>query len=156
MVEIPLTQGYVALVDDADAPRVLAAGSWWSHKGVHRRYARGSVGGKATLMHRLVLDAPQGVGVDHINGNGLDNRRENLRFCDHSLNAANMRKRAPHSSRFKGVSWHSKAGKWEAYIKREGRKTYLGCYVTEAEAARVYDAAAREYFGEFARPNFPA
>lgn len=105
-------------------------------------------------MHRLIMSAPNGVLVDHRNGNGLDNRRENLRLATSSQNSANRRKRQQAlSSRFKGVRFSRKAKKWEASIGVDRRRIYLGCFVNEEDAARAYNARAQIEFGEFARLN---
>jgi hypothetical protein len=104
------------------------------------------------LMHVLITGIS--TGLDHANGDGLDNRRENLRPAGQDLNSANMRPAIPgQSSRFKGVRRHSE-GKWEARI-RVGHPIYLGLFSDEEAAARAYDTAARAAWGEFARPNFP-
>ena len=163
--EIPLTQGYVAIVDDEDY-EWLAARSWHIQKSQRRKdgsmrlYAAGYelVDGRTKVpsMHRVILGAPRGLMVDHKNGNGLDNRRENLRIATGSQNNANAPKRANCSSRFKGVSWFKNLQRWNAKIKINGRLKHLGYFTDEREAARAYDAAALEHFGEFARLNFPS
>jgi hypothetical protein len=91
--------------------------------------------------------------VDHINGNGLDNRDENLRLATNSQNQMNSRKRSGTSSRYKGVSLQRK--RWRAQIKLDGKLIYLGMFDTEEQAAMAYDYAAIELFGEFSRINFP-
>jgi hypothetical protein len=102
-------------------------------------------------MHRLIMAAPDGIGVDHINGDGLDNRRANLRLASQRDNSANMAVRASSATGFKGVSWKRRNRKWQAQIGR----TYLGIFASAEEAARAYDHAAREAWGEFAHLNFP-
>lgn len=151
MKEIALTQGYVALVDDEDFARVSRL-KWhadWSPSGW---YAKAESGGRQVRMHRYIIGAPPDVDVDHRNGNTLDNRRKNLRPATPSGNAANQRIK-PHSSKYKGVRKH-RDGKWEARIRHQQRLTYLGLHPSEEQAARAYDRAARELFGEFARTNF--
>lgn len=113
---------------------------------------------KQTLLHRVVMAPPAGTLIDHINGDGMDNRRSNLRVCTYAENNRNRRKRKVRASAYKGVSRSPESAKkpWRASIKRpEGKQTHLGCFWTEEEAARAYDDAARELFGEFACPNFP-
>lgn len=158
-VEVPLTKGYVALVDDEDAERVIAAGPWFVMEQCRgelaRRYAIRRSGKRTVYMHRLIMDAPAGMEVDHVNGDGLDNRRENLRLCTRAENRRNQRKAAGLSSRFKGVDWHKGRHRWRAQIEQDRRARYLGHFNDEADAARAYDKAARELFGEFANLNFP-
>ena len=116
----------------------------------------GSPGGtkrESTLsMHRFIMDAPKGMQVDHINGNGLDNRKCNLRICTKSDNAKNRRLNKNSKSGFKGVSPRkSKKSPWVAQIS--GR--LIGYYDDPEEAAKAYDEEAKKEYGEFARLNFP-
>lgn len=157
--EIPLTQGYVALVDDADYEWLS---QWKWHVAKNKSHAtpyahRAIVGthGKKLLMARAILDAPAGLCVDHINGNTLDNRRCNLRLATVSQNTANRHAVRPSSSPFTGVSWNKQRSMWKAQIEHMGKGQYLGLFADEEDAARAYDAAARLHFGEFAKLNFP-
>jgi hypothetical protein len=159
-VEIPLTRGYVALVDDEDAARVLEH-RWQALVTGRYVYAKTDAprkeGGKARCiyLHRFIVGAPPDAQVDHINHNCLDNRRENLRICSCAENHRNIAKRVrPASSRYKGVYWHRGSQKWRAQISCAGEWHHLGMYTDEEAAARAYDAAARERFGEFAQVNF--
>jgi hypothetical protein len=93
--------------------------------------------------------------VDHKNGNGLDNTRTNMREATNQENARNQHKRAGTSSQYKGVCFIPVGGRWMASICLSGRSVHLGYHATEELAALAYDTAAREHFGEFARPNFP-
>jgi len=113
------------------------------------------VGPKRTVikMHRLIMDAKPGQHVAHINGDGLDNRRENLRFSDPQKNIANSKKRKIMSSRFKGVCWHRAAQKWMAAITKDRKQIYLGLFEDEIAAAQAYDVKAKEIFGEYASLN---
>jgi len=147
--------GRFTLVDDGDVPLVIPYR--WSLDTPSRRveYARAwsaDFPGGSIRMHVLIA----GRYVDHANGDGLDNRRENLRPATAGQQMFNTRKRAGCSSAFKGVSWDKKTGKWVAYIggPRTGRRV-LGRFTDEIEAARTYDAAATDLFGPFARVNFP-
>lgn len=155
---IPLSQGLVTIIDDEDAERVLAVGGWFAHvKKGGLAYARCNVpadGGarRGVLLHTFLTGWPL---VDHRNGDGLDNRRANLRRATKSQNGANQRIAARNTSGFKGVSWHKASQKWDAHIRANGRQRHLGLFLSPEEAARAYDAAARDLFGEFARPNFP-
>jgi hypothetical protein len=153
-IEIPLSRGLVALVDDIDA--ALAVHNWHAIPDNATIYAgRHRVGSQTTvLMHREVLGSPPSH-VDHINGDGLDNRRANLRLATPSQNGGNRRARVGGSSRFKGVCWHRKQQCWSAYITVDRRRISLGSFQLEEEAARAYDQASRAGFGEFARVNFP-
>jgi hypothetical protein len=151
MKEISLAHGKgVALVDDADYP-ILSQYKWRLSAG----YARAEINGMSVLMHRLVMGAKRGQEVDHRNGDKLDNRRSNLRFSTHSQNMANVGQRSDNTSGFKGVYWNRQTGKFRARIKPRGKHIYLGAFDDAQEAARVYDRAARKYFGSFARTNFP-
>jgi hypothetical protein len=153
--EIPLTQGYVAIVDADDYDRVMAAGNWFAVVDHHTQYATHKIRrGDGTRTKQSLHTFLTGWGiVDHRNGDGLDNRRANLRPASVSENAMNRGLAANNTSGFKGVS--RKRNRWQAAIKLDGNTRYLGMFATPEEAARAYDAAAREFFGEFARLNFP-
>lgn len=120
----------------------------------NRGYVYCSRRGKDTLLlHRLIMGLEKGVPiqVDHINGNPLDNRRENLRLCTPIQNSYNLRASSRNRTGFKGVHHHT--GRFVAAIKVNKKKIYLGRFKTPEEAARVYNAAALKYHGEFARFN---
>lgn len=159
MRTIPLTQGKVAFVDDEDLERVMAAGPWhlWrARSGRRTMYAKHSSNRlpnqMTVLLHRFILGAEPGQLIDHINGDGLDNRRANLRFCSASQNIQNQGKAHTGTSRFKGVHWNRARCRW--YARGGPHQRYLGSYDVEEEAARAYDVAARDAFGEYARLNF--
>jgi len=153
MKEIPLTRGKVALVDDADF-EWLSHFKWNCRPNHKAFYAFSWIDGHSVSMHRLILNPSRKDSVDHINGDGLDNRRENLRICTASQNTANTRRfREGCSSKFKGVSWRRSRNRWLAYYRKDGRFVGLGSYKDEEEAARAYDEAAIEVFGEFAYTN---
>jgi hypothetical protein len=148
--QIPLGEGYYAYVDAADY-EWLSQWAWGLHNGYAGRYQKG----KLVFMHREIMQPPKGKIVDHENRNKLDNTRTNLRVCTQQENMRNTGKRNGTSSRFRGVSYSRRYGKWRARIWFEGKCTDLGLFTDEVEAARAYDRKAVELFGEFARLNFP-
>lgn len=160
---IPLTRSQFAVVDEEDLSKVEHL-RWYAISGAYTSYAghacRRQNGRQIHLrMHRVILGSPQGVEVDHINGDGLDNRRKNLRLCSHTENVRNSRSYRG-ASVYKGVgrnTYTSVRGwrKWVAKIRVNKHLLWLGTFDTEADAARAYDCAAQKHFGEFARPNFP-
>lgn len=155
MIEIPLTKDQVALIDDEDYA-LVSQYKWQAKKHRNTWYAYAStpcVEGKRKRisMHRTIMGAKLGQQVDHINNNGLDNRRENLRFCTASQNCMN-RANTWGASTYKGVA--KKGNRWASRIMIGGVYTWLGTFSSEEEAAMVYDAAAKNYYGKFANLNF--
>lgn len=154
--QIALTQGKVTLVDDLDYER-LNQWKWYANKQHNTWYAVRGIRdyGKVTMirMHREILHTPVGMDTDHKDGDGLNNRRNNLRCATTAQNHQNGRSRKG-TSRFKGVCRNRRAGKWKAYIHAEGRTVHLGCFDSETDAAKAYDNAAQRYFGDFACTNF--
>ena len=160
MIEVPLTQGKVALIDDEDAERILRrswcayqgnGGVWYAHRGTSSNGIRRTV-----ALHREIMNAPKGVQVDHENGDGLDCQKHNLRLVNNSQNHQNMRvARKPKISRFKGVTLDKRRGKWTAGIHVGDVNYWCGYFENEEDAARAYDAKAREVHGKFGRFNFP-
>lgn len=104
-------------------------------------------------LHRFIIGALPGQVVDHANGDKLDNRKSNLRFCTGWQNSQNMKTPKNSTSGFKGVNWQKGPDKWMARIYVVGKQTYLGLFESREEAARAYNEAAVKYFGEFARLN---
>lgn len=160
MKEIPLTRGYVALVDDEDYPE-LSRHKWHIVGQKRRLYAarKHRVDGVKTslFMHVAIMQPPDGYQVDHVDGNALNNQRSNLRIATAQENARNKRnlKKESHTSRYKGVSWDKNLRKWRAWIRHENKMVYLGVHEYEKGAALAYDEAAKQYHGEFASLNFP-
>ena len=157
MKRIPLSQGLEALIDDEDES-FLGQYRWFAAKRKRTFYAGTNNDGKwpdqpeTILMHRLLLGFP--IGVDHVNGNGLDNQRDNLRPTGQSGNLANQRATRG-SSAYKGVSWMGRLNKWRAYISPRSGQRHLGTFTSEVDAARAYDRAALALWGDFAHTNFP-
>lgn len=154
---IPLTQGKYAIVDTKDYDWLMQW-KWRTNKIKRGSYAAAwtpMVNGKrkGLLMHRLVMRAGKGQMVDHRDGNGLNNYKGNLRFCNNSQNMQNQKVSTCSSklSQYKGVS--RRQGKWDAYIKNHGKHIHLGRFVLEIDAARAYNEKAIELFDVFARLN---
>lgn len=154
---IKLTQGRFAKVDDEDYD-YLNQWKWCASKRGHACYAvraerveRGKY--KAVGMHRKIMGIGIKEGIDHIDGDGLNNQRSNLRFCTRSENNRNTRSREGSLSRFKGVSWHKGNKMWAAYIRSNKILKCLGYFHVESDAAIAYNNAAQKIHGEFARLN---
>jgi hypothetical protein len=148
---IPLTRGFVAIIDAQDRDRVTAH-SWSvsTRQGTH--YAKTDIAGRRIYLHRFVLNAWPGAEVDHKNGDGLDCRRANLRFATRSQNNANRHRLRPKkSSRYRGV-YYSTRGRWVGQVKTQSG-ILTARFATEDEAAAWYNKVARLHFGEFARLN---
>lgn len=161
MKEIPLSQGKVAIVDDVDF-EVLSRWKWNAYQSktgtwYAKRYSRvGPRTYREIRMHRQILRLGFGrdVLVDHRDGNGLNNQRENLRRCSEAQNQQNStvsRHKTNHN--FKGVWFHSARGLWRAQIGINGRNRFIGHFLTQEAAALAYNEAAKIHFGEFARLN---
>ena len=140
MPRIALSRGYFAEVDDADFDWLTSYN--WSALLTDSDvvYAYGKFGDKNQLMHRVILGARRSEQVDHIDGDGLNNRRSNLRICTHAQNLMNKPARG----------YRKQKGRYYARIMIEGKEIALGGYATEEEATAAYQAATKRYFGEFA------
>lgn len=156
-VRLGLTRGYEAIIDAEDA-HIVAYHKW--HSGGHDKgdgrgiYAFTTMPGekRSIALHRILMSPPAGMVVDHINRNSLDNRRQNLRVCSHRENLWNRNNGRQTHSGFIGVTPNGRG--WSAKIRR-GKQVYLGHFPSAEQAARAYDAAALEHYGEFAVLNFP-
>ena len=157
---IPLTQGKFAIVDPEDYDR-LAKYKWFamrSRRGFYAiRWVKTKNGRRKKIrMHRQVLNVHDDKLIDHKNHNGLDNRRENLRIVTNMQNSWNKRKqKGDYSSKYKGVSWAKRVGKWHTEIYCRGKKIFIGYFDDEKAAARAYDEKATRLYGEYAALNFP-
>jgi hypothetical protein len=150
---IPLTKGKVAIVDAADYDW-LSSFTWSTSQKASGVYACRHVKRKNIYMHRVIMNPPTGKVVDHIDHNGLNNRRCNLRICSIADNSRNTRGRGK-SSRFKGVYWNKNRKKWISFISHNRKYHHIGYFDNEADAASAYDKTARKLFKEFAYLNFP-
>jgi hypothetical protein len=156
VAKVPVKGGFIAFIDDEDEPRVIEVGGWTVFHSDTTKYAR-----MATkpfplhhrAMHRFIMNAKPDELFDHIDGNGLNNQKGNLRLATPQQNSWNSRvpRIAGKSSRFKGVSGYGFT--WTASITFHGTATNLGRFSSQEAAARAYDKAAIECFGEFAKTN---
>lgn len=156
MAELALTNGGVALIDDADLE--LVAHVEWKRFTVAKTYHYVSTRGKSPVfLHRWLMLPPVGFVVDHINGDALDNRRANLRVCTHAENMRNKRRQLNSPNKYKGISKPSDRRAWIAALgdSRCGTALHIGSFDTPEEAAAAYDIAAVLRYGEFACLNFP-
>ncbi len=151
---VPVHRGWFALVDEEDYESV-SKHLWFLSAGGYA--IRNGPGGRASphqiMMHRAIVAPPDEMEVDHVNHIKLDNRRQNLRSCQPSENRKNLPRRRDNTTGFKGV--YRRGNRWKAQLTVDGKHHFLGGFATPGEAARAYDAAAVEYFGEFASLNFP-
>ena len=156
--QIPLTQGKFAIVDAEDYDR-LSRYKWHARKDRDKYRARRSIWrngkGATILMHREILHVPEGIKINHINHNGLDNRKVNLRLSTQAQSAFDQRPQEKRTSSFKGVCRETDSKKWRADIKYNRKRHHIGAFDNEKDAAEAYDAKAIELFGEFAHLNFP-
>jgi len=159
MKVIKLTKGYRSLVDDEDF-EYLKQFKWNVRIVSGTQYAKRNIniGEKQTTinMHREITKCPKNMMVDHINGNGLDNRKQNLRICTRSQNLMNSNKpKDAKSSKYKGVCFYKKGNykRWRSEIRLNKKAIFLGYFVNEKDAALAYNEAAIKYYGKFAKLN---
>lgn len=158
MKQIPLTQGKFALVDDEDFDRLVAMGKWYIKKDSCNFYAVRTIkinGKRMQLpMHRAILCMKfGGLVVDHIDGDGLNNRKINLRICTHAENMRNVKKPTSNTSGYKGVTFNKRLNKFVAQIGVSGKKIHIGCFENAVSAAVAYNLCAEKYFNSFAAKN---
>lgn len=152
MKQIKITynkKSFIVLLDDSDYKKVNGY-NWYFGSG----YAQTRLEEKTVYMHRLITNAPKHLCVDHIDGNRLNNQKNNLRLCTRAENTRNSRKQKNNKNTYKGVTQFSN-GKWRAQIWYENKIYQMGMYDTEVEAAIAYDKKAIELHKDFAHLNFP-
>tara|TARA_R110000824_G_scaffold217121_2_gene403649 strand:+ start:61 stop:615 length:555 start_codon:yes stop_codon:yes gene_type:complete len=175
IIESP-THGQFKVLYDAEDEDKISKHKWCVSKNGSKFYVRaavphpsrgmqprGSGGGSGESgpgqtclqLHRLIMNTPKGMHTDHINGDPLDNRKENLRICTGAENQRNKGPQKNNTSGFKGVYWHKGSKKWSAQVAYNKKNIYIGCFKDKEEAARAHDAKAKELHGEFAYLNFP-
>jgi hypothetical protein len=144
---------FEVLIDDEDY-EILLQNGWYCTKAGNTYYLRNdSFFIKRTYFHRLILNCPKNKVIDHINGNGLDNRKENLRICDKQQNHFNSQKGSGYTSKYLGVSWDKAKNLWRASIMVNRKTLYLGRFKSEELAASAYNEASKKYFKEFGKLN---
>lgn len=159
MKQIQLTKGQVALIDDEDFDDISQY-RWFAvaprqKDYTHSWYAATKTGGRNISMHQLLMNPPIGSCADHIDHNGLNNRRSNLRITTTRENSWNTNKHKNCTSKFKGVAWNREKSKWQVRICINGKEKHLGWFHNEIEGANLYDFVAIQFFGPFAKVNFP-
>lgn len=158
MKTIPLTQGKFTTVDDEDYQR-LSGEKWYAMKNKNTWYSvrqKTIFPGiqKMILMHREIMNTPEGMDTDHRDGYGLNNQRDNLRVCAKVDNRHNSPVRKDSSSGYKGVRWNDKQKSWQARIVVSGKHIHVGYFSNKEDAARAYDKVAKQQHGEFFRSTF--
>lgn len=155
-MEIKLFSGEMVKIDEEDY-EIIKNYKWRLNKTKKYKYAvayKLKSKNKTVVMHRLIMKATKRQMIDHINGDGLDNRKLNLRFCNKSLNAANSCLHRDNKSGYKGVHWSNRDKKWYSQITLNYKQRLIGLYDNKDDAACAYDKVAQELFGKFARINF--
>ena len=152
--KILLTQDKIALVDIEDY-KYLNQFKWCAVKDNKNGFFYAARKGKKSLlrMHRVIMNNPKNMHIDHINSNSLDNRRKNLRICFRAQNQMNRGKQLNNTSGYKGVYWNKVWNKWLSAINIKKKQKHLGYFPTKEKAALAYNEAAKKYHGDFARLN---
>lgn len=153
MKEIPLTKGKVAIVSDEDYEE-LSKYNWHAKVGNKTFYAMRSIKTgvnkqKNIFMHRVIMQTPKDMVTDHIDGNGLNNQRENLRLCTHSENLRNRKKNTNNTSGYKGVCWNKVYKKWQAQLCFNSKVMNLGCFLEKEDAYKAYCEASEKYHKDY-------
>lgn len=166
MRKLTTDNGYTFMIDDMDY--LIVSKYHWIGWVSQKRLSDGSLGvphvyvyahfyknnkDSQLLLHRLIMDAPSDRQVDHIDGNGLNNCKSNLRLCTLPQNLMNKCKKPTNTTGYKGVYRHKGTRKWRAQISTNNRAMHLGSFTTKEQAALAYNAAAFKYYGEFAKLN---
>ena len=156
--QIQLSQGKYTIVDDEDY-EYLNQWKWcisadgYAIRTTQHKNEKGRYTSIAIRIHRVVMNAPVGLHVDHINRDKTDNRKCNLRICTNAENLRNATLHSKNKSGYRGVCWHRITGKWVTQITVDSKKKFIGYFVCPIEAAKAYNKAAIQYFGEFANLN---
>ncbi|HEV3223889.1 MAG TPA: HNH endonuclease [Puia sp.] len=155
-IEIPLTKGKFAIIDFEDLEFVMRY-KWHLGSRIRSQYAIKVLGkgdGKKYLrMHNYIMNCPNGKVVDHIDGDGLNNKKANLRICDDGQNKCNRKKSSTTKNRFKGAIFRERNNRWICQITHKKKRYYVGEFKTEIEAAQAYNKKAKELFGDFSNLN---
>lgn len=155
-IEIPLTQGHSAVITASDF-ELVSAFKWHLHPGRHTNYARTSIkkGGIVMhiLMHVLILGKQSGSVIDHIDENGLNNTRGNIRHVSPGMNRARAAHQKNNTTGSRGVYWHKAMGKWKAQIGHNGRRIHIGYFSSKRNATTAYSQKYREFFGSERQPT---
>lgn len=154
MKQIPLTQNKVALVDDDDF-EIVNQFKWCFHQGYADRFTHYDDNKKQhhISLHRFIMNAPVHLQVDHLDGNGLNNQKRNLRLATHQQNAFNSEVQKNSGTGYKGVTWRPSNNTFQCRIRKDNKRIHIGIFKTKEEAALAYNQAAIKYHGEFARLN---
>lgn len=153
-MKVQLSRGGYALVDPEDYHEVSQYRWYSAEVSPGMIYAMATVEGKSVYMHRLIMQPPKGMIVDHINGDRMDNRRSNLRICTWTQNNANTKRPRKNKSGYVGVR-RTPSNKWEAAVQVDKKTKHLGTFDTAEDAARARDKAALEAYGKYCYLNFP-
>jgi hypothetical protein len=163
-MELKTNNGYTYWIDDEDLS-LISAYHWYGYTPKKTKkdgrishyspFIQANIKEKGTTvrLHRLLLNDPVGVHIDHVDGDRCNNRKNNLRCCTRSQNNRNRIRHYTNTSGFKGVTWHARAKKWQAQLSKTKGKSYIGLFNTKEEAATAYNKAALEWHGEFAKLN---